>query len=186
VRTTHQTASIVSHSSGGVAVPTQPTTTPASAPPVPSGTYVNPLAHASVTPERIDQGVDYSGSGRLTALGAGKVTYVATSGTGWPGAFIEYQLTAGADAGRYVFYAEGVAPVAGLHVGETVRPGQAIVTISGGIEIGWGANIGTETYAMQHGQWSSYDDAHNVATPAGKNFSALVVSLGGPPGKVQG
>ena len=45
---------------------------------------------------------------------------------------------------------------------------------------------GTETYARAKGQWSSYDDAHNVASPAGKNFSALIASLGGPPGKVEG
>ncbi len=29
------------------------------------GSYANPFAHTSVTPERIDQGVDYSGSGTL-------------------------------------------------------------------------------------------------------------------------
>ena len=60
-----------------------------------AGHYVNPLAGAQVTPERIDQGVDYSGSGPLGAIGDGKVTYVGTSGTGWPGAFVEYQLTDG-------------------------------------------------------------------------------------------
>ena len=74
---------------------------PAPAPPVAAGQYVNPLADAQVTPERIDQGVDYAGSGPLRALGDGKVTYVGTSGTGWPGAFIEYQLTDGS-AGRPV------------------------------------------------------------------------------------
>ena len=32
------------------------------------GDYVNPLARARVTPERIDQGVDYAGSGTLSAI----------------------------------------------------------------------------------------------------------------------
>jgi hypothetical protein len=154
----------------------------------PSG-YVNPLAHASVTPERIDQGVDYSGSGPLDALGDGKITYVGTSNTGWPGAFIEFRLLNGPDAGRYVFYAEDIRPVSGLHVGQKVNAGQQLATIyqgGSGIELGWGANKGTETYARAHGQWSSYDDSHNVATPAGKDFSALLSSLGAPPGKVEG
>jgi hypothetical protein len=152
--------------------------------------YVNPLAAAVVTPERIDQGVDYAGSGTLTAIGAATVTYVATSGTGWPGAFIEYQLIGGPDAGCYVFYAEGVQPVSGLHVGETVARGQAIATIirgwSTGIEIGWGAGDGTKTYAANTTGWTSDDDARNAATDAGRSFSALIAALGGPPGKVEG
>jgi hypothetical protein len=148
--------------------------------------YVNPLADAHVTPERIDQGVDYAGSGPLDALGNGQITYVGTSNTGWPGAFIEFRLLDGPDAGRYVYYAESISPARGLHVGQKVSAGQTLATINGGIEIGWGANVGTETYAMQHGQWSSSADANNVATPAGKSFSNLIASLGAPPGKVEG
>jgi hypothetical protein len=183
---------IPSHTSGGVqvkpkakATPTTPTHTSApTSTPVASGSYVNPLAHASLTPERIDQGVDYSGSGTLTALGAGRV--VATSGSGWPGDFIEYRLTSGAYAGRYVYYAEHVAPVSGLRVGESVQPGQAIATVSGGIEIGWGSGVGSQPLAQADGHWSSGSDAGNYATPEGRSFSALVASLGGPPGKVEG
>ena len=169
---------------------TPPASKPAPAPTVAPGHYVNPLAGASVTPERIDQGVDYSGSGTLGAIGAGKVTYVATSGTGWPGAFIEYQLSDGPDAGRYVYYAEGVNPVAGLHVGETLSAGQPVAHIiagsSGGIEIGWGSGVGTQPLAQALGQWSGSDDADSVPSPAGKDFSALIAQLGGPPGKVEG
>jgi hypothetical protein len=158
---------------------------PTAPPPAPGG-YTNPLAGASVTPERIDQGVDYSGSGMLSAIGDGKVTYVGTSGTGWPGAFIEYQLSGGSYAGRYVYYAESISPAAGLHVGQTVRAGQPIASINGGIEIGWGSGVGTQPLAQALGQWSSGSDSSNVASPAGKSFSALVAQLGGPPGKVEG
>jgi hypothetical protein len=147
---------------------------------------VNPLTSARVTPERIDQGVDYSGSGTLGAIGDGKITYVGTSGTGWPGAFVEYRLTAGADAGRYVYYAESVTPAAGLHVGQTVRAGQPVASINGGIEIGWGSGVGTQPLAQALGQWSGGDDSSNSASPAGKSFSALIAGLGGPPGKVEG
>jgi hypothetical protein len=152
--------------------------------------YVDPLAAATVRPERIDQGVDFAGHGTLAAIGTGRITYLATSGTGWPGAFIEYQLLDGADAGCYVFYAEGVTPEPDLHLGEAVGAGQALATIipwyPTGMELGWGAGKDTKTYAAVAGQWSPSDDQDNVASPAGKSFSALIASLGGPPGKVEG
>jgi hypothetical protein len=152
--------------------------------------YLNPLAGATVKPERIDQGVDYAGSGTLTVIGAARVTHVATDGTGWPGAFIEYRLLSGPDAGCYIFYAEGVTPVAGLRVGDTLSPGQVLATIipeyPTGFEIGWGAGVDTKTYAGAAGRWSAADDQDNVASGPGKNFSALIWSLGGPPGKVEG
>lgn len=155
-------------------------------PPAAPGHYVNPLADANLTPERIDQGVDYSGSGTLGAIGNGKVTYVGTSGTGWPGAFVEYQLTDGAEAGRYVFYAESISPAAGLHVGESVRAGQPIASIHGGIEVGWGSGVGSQPAAQADGQWAGGDDANNKATADGRSFSALIAQLGGPPGKIEG
>jgi hypothetical protein len=154
-----------------------------------SSGYVNPLARARVTPERIDQGVDYAGSGTLEAIGTATVTRVAVTNTGWPGWFIEYRLLDGPDAGCYVYYAEGVNPVAHLHAGELVPAGQALATIipdwSTGIELGWGSGTSTVTYAARAHQWSATNDAASIATPAGKNFSALIASLGGPPGKVE-
>ena len=126
----------------------------------------------------------------LAAIGAGTVTYVATSGTGWPGAFIEYQLVGGPYRGRHVYYAEGVRPAEGLHVGQTIRSGQAIATIirdyPTGIEIGWGAAAATTIYAAARHQWNDTDDADNIPSAAGRSFSALIESLGGPPGKVEG
>ena len=155
-----------------------------------SSGYVNPLLRATVRPERIDQGVDYAGTGILTAIGPSRLTYVGTSGTGWPGSFIEYELLAGPDAGCFVFYAEGVVPEPGLVTGQKVAAGQRLATIipgyPTGIELGWGVGTGTTTYAAQTTGWSSDDDANDVATPAGKSFSGLVRSLSGPPGVVEG
>ena len=152
--------------------------------------YVNPLARARVMPERIDQGVDYAGSGTLGAIGAGTVTAVVTDGAGWPGAFVEYKLLGGVDAGCYVYYAEGVAPIRGLHVGESVHPGQGIATFiphwSTGVEIGWGAGTGTKTYAALLDEWNAAYDTDNDPTAAGRSFSALIAALGGPPGKLEG
>jgi len=150
--------------------------------------YVNPLAAAAVTPKRIDQGVDYAGSGALVAIGEATVTYIATSDTGWPGAFIEYQLRSGPEAGCYVYYAEGVIPTGGLRVGEQVRAGEAIATLDpgnpSGIEIGWGSGAGTQTYAAMAGQWSATSEQDNLPSGAGASFSSLIAALGGPPGKV--
>lgn len=173
----------------GVAV-SAPTRLPACRPVVTAAGYMNPLARARVTPERIDQGVDYAGSGTLVAIGSGQVTHIGIVGTGWPGAFIEYRLTAGADDGCYVYYAEGVTPARGLHVGETVAADQPIASLirdwGTGIEIGWGAGKSTKTYADLSGNWSVWKDADNIPSLAGKNFSALIRALGGPPGKVEG
>lgn len=149
----------------------------------PAAKYMNPLGHAKVTPERIDQGVDYAGTGSLAAIGWAKITYVQTQNTGWPGAFIEYRLLHGYRAGRYVYYAEGVSPAKGIRVGRLVRPGRFVAHLipgwSSGIEIGWGANIGTETLAAAHHQYT-------YPTRCGKNFSNFVKSLGGPPGRPNG
>jgi hypothetical protein len=145
----------------------------------PPAKYVNPLKHAKVTPERIDMGVDYSGTGSLTAIGWARIIYVGTKNTGWPGAFIEYRLLHGWYAGRYVYYAEGVRPAQGIHVGRLVRPGRVVARLikgwSSGIEIGWAAGVGTETLAEKYHQT-------NFPTKCGKNFSALIKRLGGPPG----
>jgi hypothetical protein len=152
--------------------------------------YVNPLGDAKVMSERIDQGVDYAGTGRLLAIGAGRITHLATSETGWPGAFIEYRLSSGPDQGCYVYYAEGVIAARHLHVGQSVSAGQAIASIipdySSGIEIGWGAGVSTKTYAAELGQWDYERDADSVPTRTGRSFSALIAALGGPPGKAEG
>jgi murein DD-endopeptidase MepM/ murein hydrolase activator NlpD len=152
--------------------------------------YVDPLASAVVNPERVDQGVDYAGVGHLVAIGAGRVTRLAMDNSGWPGTFIQYQLSGGADAGCYVYYAEGVIPADGLHVGERVRAGQPIATIipayPTGIELGWGAGVGTKAYAQVAKEWNTTDDEDDVPSTAGKKFSALIAALGGPPGKIEG
>src|SRR5581483_6509707 len=60
------------------------------------GSYRNPLRGVTnVNASRIDQGVDYSGTGPVYALGDGVVETSTNSG-GWPaGHFIAYRLTNG-------------------------------------------------------------------------------------------
>ena len=82
------------------------------------GTYANPLrAVAALSPERVDQGVDYSGYGPIYAIGDGVV--LNTVNGGWPGGtFIAYRLTDGPAVGRVVYVAENVAPA--VSVGQRV------------------------------------------------------------------
>ena len=63
------------------------------------GSYANPLrAINALTPERIDQGVDYSGYGPIYAIGNGVVLSAVNSG--WPGGtFIAYRLSGGPAGG---------------------------------------------------------------------------------------
>lgn len=148
--------------------------------------YVNPLANATVKGERIDQGVDYAGSGTLGAIGPGVVTKVVPSGSGWEGGgYVEYKLTAGPYAGHSVYYAEGVTPT--VSVGQTLTPGQPVATIiSGfptGMELGFAAGNGSEeSYANVYGGGST----EGTPTAAGAAFSSLVASLGGPAGTSSG
>jgi hypothetical protein len=147
--------------------------------------YVNPLTNASVHPERIDQGVDYSGSGTLGAIGPAVVTDVVGSGSGWEGGgYVEYKLTAGPYAGRHIYYAEGVTPT--VSVGQTLTPGQPVATIipgsSTGIEIGFAAGQGQRSYANVFG--GGYGEG--ALTAAGQAFSQLLGSLGAPAGLANG
>ena len=147
--------------------------------------YVNPLANASVTAERIDQGVDYAGSGTIGALGPAVVTQVAPSGSGWEGGgYVEYKLTAGPYAGRYVYAAEGVTPT--VSVGQTLSAGQPVATIvpgsSTGVEMGFASGVGESSYASQYG--GGYSEGE--LTAAGQAFSNLIASLGAPAGLSEG
>ena len=132
---------------------------------------MNPLQAAIVEPERIDQGVDYAGSAARGDRRRADHRH-RLGDSGWPGAFIEYQLLNGADAGCYVYYAEGVTPADGLRVGDTIRAGEPLATIipvyPTGIEIGWGAGVRTKAYAKIAGQWDPTDDEDNSRPPRGR------------------
>ena len=74
------------------------------------GSYANPLRSVNgLNPERIDQGVDYSGFGPIYAIGDGVV--LSTANSGWPGGtFIAYRLTDGPANGLVVYAAEDINP----------------------------------------------------------------------------
>jgi murein DD-endopeptidase MepM/ murein hydrolase activator NlpD len=163
--------------------PPVPTKTSGGSPPViGTGGYADPLrAVSGISPERIDQGVDYSGYGPIYAIGDG--TILSTVNGGWPGGtFIAYQLTSGPAQGLVVYAAEDINP--DVSVGESVTANTVIGQIyegPSGIETGWadGSALG-ESMAASYGQF----DGSN-STAFGANFSALLESLGGPGGIMQ-
>ena len=171
-----------------VTTTTQPSSTPppSSSPPPPAqstGSYGNPLrAVSALSPERIDQGVDYSGFGPIYAIGDGVV--LNTVSGGWPGGtFIAYQLSDGPASGLVVYAAEDIQP--SVQVGQTVNSGTVIGQVyegPTGIETGW-ANPAAlpDTMARDYGQ---FDGSNSSAF--GYNFSQFLQTLGAPGGIVEG
>ncbi len=156
---------------------------PSTPPPSGSGGYANPLRDISIlTPERVDQGVDYAGFGSLYAIGDGVV--LSTVGSGWPGGtFIAYQLTDGPGRGLVVYSAEDIEP--SVQVGQTVTSSTVIGHMyagPNGIELGWadGARL-PDTMARKYGQYHGSN-----STAFGYNFSQLLQAIGAPGGNVSG
>jgi murein DD-endopeptidase MepM/ murein hydrolase activator NlpD len=143
------------------------------------GSYANPLrAINALTPERIDQGVDYSGYGPIYAIGDGVV--LSTGNSGWPGGtFISYRLSDGPASGLAVYAAEDIDPL--VAVGQSVTAGTVLGTMyegPDGIETGWADPSGDGvSMANDAGQFSGAN-----STAFGANFSQLLASLGAPPG----
>lgn len=145
--------------------------------------WSNPIG-AGLSPERIDMGVDYGGTGPLYALGSGTVTNVYNSG--WPGGtFLTIHLD---DTGDYIYYAEDIEPL--VSVGQKVTKGQHVANATGGssgIEVGWAAAPGTgEALAGASGQAekgeSSSGDPGEYSTAYGVAMSNVIAALGGPAG----
>jgi murein DD-endopeptidase MepM/ murein hydrolase activator NlpD len=146
------------------------------------GSYADPLRGINaLTPERIDQGVDYSGYGPVYAIGDGVV--LSTVNGGWPGGtFISYRLSDGPASGLVVYAAEDIDPL--VAVGQSVSSGTVLGTMyegPDGIETGWADPSGDGTsMASDAGQFSGAN-----STAFGANFSQLLASLGAPPGIAQ-
>ena len=157
---------------------------------VATDSYVNPLASAVVKPERIDQGVDYAGRGTLRALGAAARHPCRDVGHGLAGRVYRVSaarrrrrrllcvLCGGSDTRRRPARRRDDHRRAAARDDHPALPDRH--------RSRWGAGISTKAYAKVNGQWNADDDRDNVATAAGKSFSALIAALGGPPGKVEG
>jgi hypothetical protein len=143
--------------------------------------YVNPLRDVSgLVPERIDQGVDFAGSGPVFAIGDGVITNAIAYSPGWGGGWITYQLTDGPDAGLMVYVAEDIAP--DVQVGQHVFPSTVVGTMydgDEGIETGWAqpSGVTAESQLPVAGAISGFGP---FPTMVGLNFEELLQSLGVP------
>jgi murein DD-endopeptidase MepM/ murein hydrolase activator NlpD len=145
--------------------------------------YLNPLRGIpNLVLERIDQGVDFAGSGPVYALGDGVVTGATGDSGGWPGGgWITYQLSDGRDAGLMVYVAEDITPA--VQVGEHVTSSTVVGNMfdgSDGIETGWAQPTGVtaESQAAAAGGIGAFGP---FPTKVGFNFDQLLQSLGVPP-----
>jgi hypothetical protein len=143
--------------------------------------YLNPFRNVNgLVPERIDEGVDFSGTGPVYALGDGIVTSATGAAGGWPGGgWITYQLTNGPGQGLNVYVAEDVTPI--VQVGQRVTPSTVLGYMfegADGIETGWAA-LGSLAQS-QVTEAVVTGGAFSFPTTAGLNFEDLLVSLGAP------
>jgi len=147
----------------------------------PGDGYRNPLRGVhGLLPERIDDGVDFAGTGPVYALGDAVVTN-AGENYGWPGGgWITYRLTDGPAAGLMVYVAEDVT--ATVQVGQRVTPMTVIAYMfdgGDGIETGWAQPTGdsAESELAVAGGIGGYGP---FPTRVGANFDELLQMLGVP------
>ena len=144
--------------------------------------YRNPLRGVGdLVPERIDEGVDFSGLGPVYALGDAVVTGATGTDAGWPGGgWITYRLTSGPAAGLVVYVAEDITPA--VAVGQSVSPATVIGTMfdgSDGIETGWAQPTG-DSAESELPQAGGIAGLGPFPTTIGVNFDKLLQSLGVP------
>ena len=148
--------------------------------------YRNPLrAIRHLVAMRVDEGVDYGGSGPIYAIGDGVVT--STKGP-WPGgAYVTYRLTAGRAKGKMVYVAENVTPR--VRIGQRVGSSTVVGWLHDAypdMETGWSADSYGDTMAAVNHQWTTTDDEYSIPSAFGVNFNHLLVALGAPSGVMVG
>jgi murein DD-endopeptidase MepM/ murein hydrolase activator NlpD len=133
--------------------------------------YVSPFLSASTG--RIDQGVDFTGTGPIAAVGDAEI--LATGAPGWPeGGGVLYKLLSGQRAGQIIFVYEGVQ--ATVHAGQHVSAGDQIATFvpGGSIEMGFADAAGVP---LSHAEYSE-----GVETVWGREMASFLSSIGGASG----
>jgi hypothetical protein len=143
--------------------------------------YLNPLrAVSGLVPERIDEGVDFGGTGPVYALGDAVITNASES-SGWPGGgWITYQLTDGPAAGLMVYVAEDVTPA--VTVGQHVSSSTVIANMfagADGIETGWAQPTGVSAES-ELPEAGGIGASGPYPTRVGVDFDALLQALGVP------
>ncbi|HEX7996563.1 MAG TPA: hypothetical protein VF506_21810 [Streptosporangiaceae bacterium] len=150
--------------------------------------YKNPFRDITgMIPERIDQGVDFGGTGPIYALGDAVITQATATNYGWPGGgWITYRLTSGPGKGLMVFVAEYIRPT--VSAGQHVTADTVIANMypgGGGIESGWAMANGF-TAESQLAEAGGISGAGPFPTNVGMNFEELLQALGVPAGNNRG
>ena len=164
--------------------PSQPSQTGQTGQPAPAAPgYLNPLrAVSGLVPERVDQGVDFAGTGPVYAIGDAVVTDAMGASSGWPGGgWVSYQLTDGPDAGLVVYVAEDVTPT--VQAGQHVSSATVIANMyngGDGIETGWAAAQTSLTAESQMPEAGGIGAGGPFPTMVGLSFDGLLQSLGVP------
>jgi hypothetical protein len=147
----------------------------------PNQRYCNPYRDMmNLSPERIDQGVDYGGGGPIYAIGPGTVdVYKNRNDAGWPGGtFVSYDVSAGPAMGKTIYLAENIDLNPALQQGSYVFSGTVLgtqVDASPQSESGWGVMGESITQ-----EYSCYTEGCD--TPLGDNYNSLLVCLNAPSG----
>ena len=144
--------------------------------------YRNPLREVSgLARERIDEGVDFAGTGPVYALGDAVVTGASGTNYGWPGGgWITYRLTSGPGAGLVVYVGEDITPA--VTTGQHVSSATVVGTMfdgGDGIETGWAqsTSLSAESQLPAAGAIGGLGP---FPTRVGLNFEELLQSLGVP------
>jgi murein DD-endopeptidase MepM/ murein hydrolase activator NlpD len=137
--------------------------------------YVSPFL--SATTGRIDQGVDFTGTGPIAAVGDAVI--LSTGAPGWPeGGGVLYKLLGGQRAGQIIFVYEGVQ--ATVRPGQHVSAGEQIATFvpGGSIEMGFADAGGTP---LSHGEYTEGKE-----TVWGREMASFLTGIGGASGLAPG
>jgi hypothetical protein len=134
----------------------------------------------SLRAERIDQGVDYGGSGPIYAMGPGTIdVYRNRTDSGWPGnTFMSYKMTDGPASGKTIYLAENIDLNTALKSGSYVWNGTVLGTLvnaSPDSETGWGVPGAGYT-----AEYTCY--VEGCSTSLGFNFNDLLKCVGTPSG----
>ena len=148
----------------------------------PGDGYRNPLRGISgMGLERIDEGVDFAGTGPVYALGDAVVTSATATNYGWPGGgWITYRLTRGPGAGLVVYVAEDIIPA--VKTGQRVSSSTVLGTMyngGDGIETGWAQPTGVSAES-ELAEAGGIGGGGPFPTMVGNNFDQLLVVLGVP------
>jgi murein DD-endopeptidase MepM/ murein hydrolase activator NlpD len=133
--------------------------------------YVSPFL--SATTGRIDQGVDFTGTGPIVAVGDAEI--LATGAPGWPeGGGVLYKLLSGSRAGQIIFVYEGVE--ATVHAGQHVSAGEQIAMFvpGGSIEMGFADAAGVP---LSHAEY--YEGKETIW---GREMASFLAGIGGASG----